>query len=207
VTVTIVNGYVSEAMFRAAIGDTSSGQQAAIQAAIQTASRLVDSICGRRFYKDTAATVRYYDTFSGADLNVDDFWTTTSLVVETDDGDDGTYDTAWTIATDYEVRPTNGLNNALPWPYTSLRAVGSKNWPLSGRRHAIKVTAKWGWSAVPDAVMTATILLAKDHYKRPESLTGGYIGIDGWGPARIREDPAIVNLLRPYIHSDVIFVG
>lgn len=203
----IQNGYISEADFRGAIGDNSASQQGTIQTAIQMASRRVDAICGRRFWKDTAASTRYYNATDALTVHVDDFWTTTGLVVATDSTDSGTYTETWTANTDYEPRPINGINNALPWPYTSLCAVGFKNWPGAGRRYSIAITAKWGWSAVPDAVATATTLLAKDLWKRPESLTGGYIGIDGWGPARIREDPAVVDLLRPYISAAVIFIA
>jgi hypothetical protein len=205
--VAITNGYVTEAQFRAAIGDSSSVQQSTIEIAIQTASRRIDALCGRRFYKDTNATVRYYDRVNEVLVEVDDFWTTSGLIVEVDTGDDGVYEQSWTINTDFEVLPVNGLVGALPWPYTGLHALSTLWFTASSGRKAIKVTAKWGWAAVPDAVQMATLLIAKDLYKRPESLAGGYVGLDGWGPARLREDPAVMEMLRPFVAANLFFVG
>jgi hypothetical protein len=205
--VAITNGYISERTFRDAIGDTSTVQQATIERSIETASRQVDAHCGRRFYKDTAATDRYYNRDTAAVVRIDDFWTTTGLVVAADPGDDGTWEESWTITTDFVAGPINGIMDGLPWPYVELAAVGNKTWPPDGLRGTIKVTAKWGWASVPDAIQMATLLIAKDLFKRPESLTGGYVGLDGWGPARIREDPAVMQMLRPYVASTRFFVA
>jgi hypothetical protein len=205
--VTITNGYLTEAQFRAAIGDSSSVQQSTIEIAIQTASRRVDALCGRRFYLDANASARYFNPFDGVICFVDDIGSLTGLTVYADPTDSGTWDQEWTVTTDFTVGPLNLLSGGLAWCYTDLRAVGTKLWPAPGPRGTVKVTAKWGWPAVPDAISMATLLIAKDLYKRPESLTGGYIGIDGWGPARIREDPAVMDMLRPYVFPSRFFVG
>jgi hypothetical protein len=205
--VAITNGYVTEPVFRAAIGDSSSVQQSTIEQAIQTASRQVDAHCGRRFYLDANTSVRYFNRDTATVVGVDDIATTTGLTVYGDPGDDGTWEEQWTITTDFIVSPVNGLIGSLAWPTVELVAVGNSTWPTPGRRGTVKVTAKWGWSAVPDAVQMATLLIAKDLFKRPESLTGGYIGIDGWGPARIREDPAVMEMLRPFVHPSKFFVA
>lgn len=203
----IVNGYVTEAQFRAAIGDSSSVQQSTIETAIQTASRRVDALCGRRFYLDANTSARYFNPIDGLTLFVDDFGSLTGLTVYADLSNSGVWDQEWTITTDFTVGPLNGLVDGLAWANTELRAVGSKYWPASAPRGAVKVTAKWGWPTVPDVISMATLLIAKDLYKRPESLTGGYVGLDGWGPARIREDPAVMDMIRPYVAPARFFVG
>lgn len=204
---TITNGYITEAQFRAAIGDSSSVQQSTIETAIETASRRVDTMCGRRFYYDTGVSARYFNPLSPFICEVDDFGTTTGLIVEVDTDDNGTWEQSWTITTDFVVAPLNGLVSGQPWPYNELRAVSTKLWAPAMPRGAVKVTARWGWATVPQPVAMATMLVAKDLYKRPESLTGGYIGVDGWGPARIREDPSVMDMLRPYVRPSQFFVG
>lgn len=205
----ITNGYVTEAAFRAAIGDTSSSQQGLIETAIQTASRRIDAICGRRFWKDASATARTFSPLTPEIVLIDDVSSTAGLVVASDTQDDGTYDQSWTLSTDYVVAPRNQLVAGLAWPITELRTVGrvTKYWPPRSARGSVRVTAVWGWPSVPDAVQTAALLVAKDLFKRPESLTGGYIGLDGWGPARLREDPAVMEMLRPFIAADLFFVA
>jgi hypothetical protein len=66
-------------------------------------------------------------------------------------------------------------------------------------RPGIKVTARWGWSAVPDPVRDATRLLATRLYLRKDAPFGNEGGFSEMGPVRIvASDPDMTRLLRPF---------
>lgn len=164
-----------------------------------SASRLIDSYCGRPgFDKDTVATARIYQA-PRPQLNdystypyprilyVHDFWDTASLIVQTDDDNDGTYETTWS-ATDYQLEPVNGIQAGISgWPYTEIVTTLTRIWPFAVyvRKyiHPIQITAKWGWAAVPQAVHQATLILASRLFAESKvpfgiDATGIYIGRD-----------------------------
>lgn len=165
------------------------------------ASRAVDAWCGRRFYKDTSATARYFGATVNNLLDVDDFYTSTALVIQTDKSDSGTWDTTWDV-TDYELHPVNNIAGGREgWPYTQIRAIQSYEYfPVGGEHnHRVKITARWGWSSVPEEVKLATVLKAVRLYRRkfsPDGAAGGFempvIRINA------REDPDVAALLGPF---------
>src|SRR6185369_13317676 len=132
-------------------------------------------------------------------VETDDFSTLTGLVVETDTGYDNTYATALTINTDFIVQPRDQLQNGQPWPYTKLvMAPRSRHYfpaPYLGQRETVRVTARWGWSAVPDQVKHACLIGAKDWFQGKDANPGGYIGLGDWGPVRMRENLNVRYLL------------
>ncbi len=175
--------------------------------ALTAASRSIDGWCGRKFTTDTSATARTFFCAHAWTLDVDDFYDTASLIVKTDTGDNGTFDQTWTVTRDFVVYPTNGELNGLPVPYYKIEATGSRYFPRSalgsGRRPRAQITAKWGWSSVPDDVFTATLIKAARLARRkdiPESSGG----MNGGGFAMplvkvsVREDPDVCALLAPY---------
>ncbi len=96
-------------------------------------------------------------------------------------------------------QPENLVVSGLPWAYTALRATFGQVFPPSVYRKAVRVTAKWGWPVVPDAVKEATILVAVALYKRPDAPFG-VAGFDQFGAVRVRDDPTVVELLARYVH-------
>lgn len=171
-----------------------------LSSVLLAASRNIDAYCGRRFYADTSATARTYRATYPTMITVDDFSTTSGLVVKTDTGDTGTFDTTWTITTDFVLEPSNGKANGLEGlPYTQILAVGARTYPTSGYRPRVQVTAVWGWAAVPDAVTEATIIKAAQVYRRKDS-PDGVLGGGDFGAIRISryEDPHVAGLLAPY---------
>jgi hypothetical protein len=202
---TITNGYLTLAEFKSLIAKTTTDGDDACDRAIEAASRAVDAWCGRRFYADAAATARVFAPFTASEAWVDDIHTTTDLVVATDTGDDGTYETTW-ASTDYELMPRNGIRNGLEgWPYTAIRAVEGLSFPC-GRRATVQVTAKWGWAAVPTAVELATSIAAMDFWKSKDAPFG-IAGLEGEFAARIRANPQVRELLRPYLKQGGIRVA
>lgn len=170
-----------------------------MQEALNSASRHVEEFCRRQFNKaDTPSpTARVFEPLSNWRTQVDDFYTTTGLVVKTDEDDDGVFEKTWTSPTDYELRPLNGVHNGLAgFPYWSVRAVGTLCFPRS-RRATVQVTADWGWSAVPAPVKEATLILAEEIWKMKDAPFG-VAGFGDFGSIRVRDNPKVQSLLSDY---------
>jgi hypothetical protein len=172
---------------------TDADSDAMLQKRITRASRAIDDRTGRRFYADGVASARTFRVADrlvcdddGAVLLVDDIASTLGLVVELGDG------TSWSPYTDYDAEPENAI--ARGRAITGLRRIAG-GW--NARR--ARVTADWGWPAVPDGIAEATLLLANRRFMRRDSPEG----VAGWaqdGPVRVsRFDPDIEDLVGPYV--------
>ncbi len=170
--------------------------------ATAAANDAVVGYCGRSFEKQTVATARTFRPTSWTRVEVDDFWDTTGLVVATDNSDNRTYTQAWVTA-DYVLEPPNGTKHGLPWPYEQLRAVRSLTFPFTNSIYSVRVTAKWGWSVVPEPVFNATLMKGARLFGRKDSPDGLLGGFSDLGPVRVslREDPDLQLLLRNYVRS------
>lgn len=163
------------------------------------ASDSARAFCGRDFLVDAdqTASVRYFVPESCYSARIDDCWAITA--VATDDGDDGSYGTSWS-ASDWYAVSGGRASGASPfggtgWPYTQLHAVESREFPYA-QRPALKLTAKWGWEALPDQVGLAVRMLVSEMYKARD---GGYetFTTDG-GFTIIRQNRVVRDLLQPY---------
>src|SRR5262245_31389089 len=72
------------------------------------ASRAIEHVCSRQFNKATSATARVYHPDSECKVSVDDFHTTSGLIVSTDQADAGTY-TVTIPSSQYSLEPANGI--------------------------------------------------------------------------------------------------
>jgi hypothetical protein len=170
---------------------------------LRAASRAVDDWCGRplhRFWLDPTATAR---TYSPDDLwcaRVDDIGSATGLLVKTDTDGDGVFETTWTVSTDFILEPTNAAGNGGAYRWNRFRAVGARTLPFSwSGRDTLQVTARHGWSQIPDPVREATLLKAIRLNRRPDAPFGNEVGGVDIGPIRItREDSDVMALLAPY---------
>lgn len=169
---------------------------AVLDDAITGATEGIRHACGRDFAQAASATARRYKP-SSADLVIThDISTTTGLVVETDEDDDGTFETTIS-SSDYELEPIDGfVEGETGWPYWKIRLVDGTSWPR-GRRHTIQVTARWGWSAIPGSVTMATFVLAEDLAKLRDTAFG-VGGFGELGRVRARENPHVANLIGAY---------
>jgi hypothetical protein len=178
-----------------------------LEQALRSASRAVDDYCSRplrRFWLDPSATVRTYRPTDPWCATVDDIGSTTGLVVKTDSAGDGTWATTWTIGTDFQLEPLNAAANGGAYAYRKIVAIGTKTFPYpsgyGGQRPTLQVTARHGWSQVPDPVREATLLTAARLYRRKDAPFG-VAGFDDFGPVRItRQDSDVVALLAPYAY-------
>lgn len=174
----------------------------ALEVALETASRGIESVCHRQFNKATEATARVYRPLHSTLLHVDDFHTTTGLVVKTDTAGDGTYATTW-AAGEFESRPLNGVVLGQPgWPFYELWSDGSRLFPCE-RFASVEVTAAWGWSSVPGPVKSACLIVAAETWKLKDAPFG-VAGVGGdLGVLRVRENPLAMKKLAPYVRYPV----
>ncbi len=201
---TVTNGYCTLAQLREHFDDDGTILPTALaERAINATSRAIDLFCGRRFWADSVVAVRKYRPEDGYVAWVDDISTTTGLIVETDSTGDGTYATTW-ASTDYELQPLNADADGQAYAWWRVHAVDRYLFPLAGKVPPLRVTAKFGWSAIPDGVEQACILRAAQIFKRRESVSG-VAGFDGFGAVRIsrKRDPDVADLLDDFVKIGV----
>jgi len=211
----IVNGLATLTEFKSVLGiaaaDTT--DDAELEDCVETASRDVEAYCGkgRKFWQDSTVVDRKYFPSNTACLYVDDISTTTGLVVKVDLDDDGTFETTLTIDTDFAVRPVNAAADYPVRPWTRIVLLGGalSGWQcLSSGRPFVQVTAKFGWSAVPEAVKRATLLQAKTLFKADDTTFGTFqLGIDGQARNVPRMDPVAAARLEPFVRFDEVDDG
>lgn len=188
--------YASNAQIKAALNITDTDRDSIVGMAGSAASELIDLYCGRTF--GTVSATRYYSASDSGVLAVDDL-AGTALTVLSSSSVDGTYDVAWTADTDYQLDPLNGRRNGITWPYTALRAVGSKSWPIGDGEASVKVTGVFGWPSVPSVVVQAAVLQASRIYMRNLSPLG-VAGGNEFGAMRVTRsvDPDVAVLLTEF---------
>ena len=200
--------YATVGELRASLGDDTrqaldAGQ---LEQALRAASRAVDEWCqrpGGKFWLDPAATSRTYRPQDPYCAWIDDIGSSSGLVVKTDTTGDGTFATTWT-ASDYQLEPLNASVNGGAYAWWRLLAVGNQAFPYlrtwgKGQRPTLQVTARHGWSQVPEPVREATLLKAARLYRRKDVPFGNELGGGDFGPIRItREDSDVISLLSPF---------
>lgn len=198
----ITNGYTTLNDFKAYLfpsANYGTAEDAQMEGAIEAASRIIDNFTNRRFYLDSTVSAHSYYADTHIRCNVDDFSTTTGLIIQTDTGDNGTFDQTW-VSTEYILEPLNaeigGVSNQ---PYNIIIATIPKLFPVTGRRPRIQVTAKWGWAAVPHSIEQACLIQAARLYRRAQTPEGFAAG-EGFGAIRVstRLDPDVQMLISPF---------
>lgn len=202
--------YADKTELKAYIGLSGSGQDDNIDNALDGASRQIDKITGRRFYQDSSAQVKTYTPNNEFILDVDDISTTTGLIVKLDDNDDGTYETTLTINTDFIVEPVNpdiikitGGTTYLA-PYTQLRILNTR----SSERfdpsivNNVQVTAKFGYSFIPEPIKQATLIQGLRLFKRKDAPFN-ILGNEQTGQIELfnKFDPDARELIKGYIKN------
>lgn len=156
------------------VADTVDDTQIAL--AVTAASRAVDDHCRRQFGKVDAAAQRLYTAHYDRhrrrwSVAIDDLMDNTGLTVTVD----GVATTA------YRLDDPNAPADGLPW--TELTFTGSP-YPRPrfgyldqigaqvGEDYGVAVTASWGWTAVPDQVVEATLMQANRFVMRRFSPYG-----------------------------------
>jgi len=197
----ITNGYATLAEVKAVLRITDSTDDVLLENEIESASRRVDGYCGRFFYQTSSTSVNIYPR----DLFLVDFpadLATSSVTINIDSTGGGTYATTLTQGVDYILQPTDAAIRSRP--YRNARMVGSKTFPLfvSPSFPTVQVAAVWGWSAIPDDVRAATILLTIRQFARLNAA----LGVVGFADMAIQVravDPDVRDLLAPYVEYGI----
>jgi hypothetical protein len=197
----LVNAYCSVPEVRDQFRDEGSRLNTALlERAINAASRAVDKRCGRKFWRDASVTQRTYFVSDPYAVFVDDISTRTGLVVES--GSDGTTFPTTVASTSYLLEPRNadvaaGADTADAHAFWQVRLIGG-TFVVDPMRPTLRVTARFGWSAVPEEVKQATIIKAAALFKRKDAPFG-IAGVGDFGAVRItRSDPDVLDLLSAY---------
>jgi len=172
----------------------------ALQLALDASSSQVERYTDRVFTADSVATTRDYMVSTTGELNVDPISTLTGLIVATDENGDGTFETTWTVGTDYRVEPINATAAGVPWD--RIVALGTRWFPKNTYRPSVRVTAKFGWpgGTVPQAVKLATLIQASRLFKRKDAPFGVAGSVEFGSEMRLLNelDRDAQNLLRPF---------
>jgi hypothetical protein len=184
-------GDIADLKARLGIKGDDNSRDAALNSALGAASRGIDRACGRRFWLDAVPKERTFNPRGrvvqdpdGARLLVDDIGSIAGLVVQS----------GASTVTSYETSPDNALLDQQP--ITGLLLVNG-SWGTATNR--IRITAQFGWPAVPEDVAEAALIQAARLYRRKDSPEG-VTGSAEWGVVRLsRRDPDVWNLIEPYI--------
>lgn len=201
----LTNSYATVAQLREHMADPGSKLDAELlERALNATSRSIDKFCGRRFWQDAAVVAREYRPRDETVVFLDDISTETGLVVATDTTGDGSFTTTW-LSTDYQLEPRNAdvvaagsSGDAFAW--WQITAIDNETFPVHDHRATLRVTAKFGWSAVPVEVEDACLMKAAKLFRRKDS-PDGIRGFSEFGPVRISrfEDPDVADLLENYM--------
>ena len=196
----ISNGYASLSQIKSALripaGDAT--DDALLEMAVESASRLIDAYCGRNFIYGGTAT-RYYNTEDPYVVQIDDARSITS--VRTSSSEDGIFDITFDMTArtgDIQAEPINDYVGGLVWPFTRLRAIGDYVFPVD-KENTVEVTAAFGFPNIPVTVTQATILQSSRIFARLQSP----LGVAGFGDMGIMRvgrslDPDVSQLIEGY---------
>jgi hypothetical protein len=182
------------------IDDTLDDAQLAL--AIATASRAIDHAAGRQFGLVASAEARYYTpswsrTLGRWTVETDDLMTTTGLAVAGDLLGDSTYGDTLDVAY-VNPRPLNAAQKGRPWTGLSIEPLSPVQ--FCAREDSVKVTGRWGWTAVPTTIKQATLLQASRLLARRDAPFGIAGSPDVGSEMRLlaRVDPDVAVAIAPY---------
>jgi hypothetical protein len=188
--------------FAAYLGTNIAADNSHLHAALLAAQQAVEAICGRTFDEPTnplpSATPRVYAP-CGDVVWIDDLAVSTGIVV-VEHG-------VTLAATDYQTEPLNQLGDDRRYrPISALRRVAGDyptGWETRGRVATVTVTSQyWGWTTTPDAIKQAVMIGAKDLVHQRETRFG-VAGFGEFGVTRIRENPDVARICRPYMRHEI----
>lgn len=168
--------YCTLAELKAHLRITDTDDDGPLATVITAASRAIDHEAGRQFGSVTPVVARTYSIDCQLYLDgrpavaIDDLHSSVGLVVDTDDDDTGTYSTEWTIGEDFTLWPYNASLDGKPWTHLLSRSGSSLTFPRYP--NSIRVTALWGWAAVPSVVKTACLIQSSRFFVRRDAAFG-----------------------------------
>ena len=168
-----------------------------IQAAIISASRMIDDYCQRGFYQEgtlAAPVTKYYSPVNPWYLEIDDLIQPTEIRSRANQT--GAFNTVWDLDTDLMYEPVN--NPEIGRPVTRLLAIQTYVFPYFFPQ-TVKITGVWGYSSIPVEVQMACKIQAARLFVRKQSPFG-IAGSVELGTVRLssRLDPDVEMLLKTF---------
>jgi len=161
--------------------------------ALDAASRAVDEHTNRQFGLIDTPVERFYTARPDYErgywvVDVDDYQTAVGLAVEVD---------AAAVAT-FAKEPVNAAGEGRPW--TRVAFTDGSEFTPTGARDEVGVTARWGWTLVPNTVKQATLLQASRIFKRRDAPFGvaGFPELGNEMRLLAKVDPDVQVSLRGY---------
>ena len=160
----ITDAYATATEYRFRTVKTDTAADAAIDRDLKAVSRFIDRRCGRTFNRTTALETRIYvPKRTSRQLWVDDIADSMDVTI--------TVGGSVVSADRYRMKPLNAHTGSEPEPWTSFewKLTTSRSRRLYGSRYLedvwyrdeeIEVEAIWGYPAVPEGIVSATIELA-----------------------------------------------
>jgi hypothetical protein len=190
----ITNGYATLSEVKASLRLTDNIDDALLNTAIESASRMIDGYTARTF-SNAGTAVRNFAATDAINLIIDDAITVTEVASTDEIGDSYTI---WK-PTDYQLEPLNSRSDGLYMPFTGIRAINDYLWPVVDYQALVRITGTWGFPAVPIAIKQATIIQSSRLYKRLDSPLG-VAGFGDMGAIRVGRylDPDVEQLAMPF---------
>lgn len=189
------NLYTTVATLKTRLGISDTTDDTTLGLVLSGVCRAIDGHCGQSFFRDAAASVRYYTATDKGVVFTHPIVSVTTLA--TDSNADRTYATAW-ADTDFDLLPDNAA--ARSWPYTYIETAPGGNYSFPTVAKGVKLTAIFGWPSVPSAVSEAALLWGERLFKRKDT-PWGIAAFADVGEVRILQDmdPDVVTLLKPFV--------
>jgi hypothetical protein len=135
--------------------------------ALGDASRFIERYAERRFYVNSADEVRYVTAIDPYELRGLDIVSITTLATDADG--DRVYETTW-ATTDFDLLPFNAVLDGEPYSSIGIPPAGRYTFPSVAK--GVKITGKFGYSAVPSPIKGACLLLAAYIFKLKDNPLG-----------------------------------
>jgi hypothetical protein len=192
----ITNGYATLTQIKSALRIPSADtiDDAMLEMAIESASRMIDAECDRNFYSSGTATRDYLpnDEYT---VDTDDLTQIVSVRIDSDG--DQTF-TITLAESDYQAEPLNQRVSGNAYPIYRLRMIGDYLLPIWGKQATVRIQGVYGFTPVPIQVTQACLLQASRLHKRADSPLGMTWGVDGMGMRVGKVDPDVAMLIRPF---------
>lgn len=190
----ISNGYATLQQIKSAVRITDAIDDALLEMAVESASRMIDAECDRSFFSSGTAT-RDFVPSDPYTVDTDDL---TSIVsVKLDDAGDGLFPITLAV-TDYQTEPLNQRVSGNPYPIYRLRMIGDYLLPIWGKQATVRIQGVYGFTPVPVQITQACVIQASRIYKRLDSPLG-VAGFGDMGAIRVgKVDPDVAMLIRPF---------
>jgi hypothetical protein len=191
--------YATDAELKHFARITHSDADAEVTIANTASSRAIDNHCNRQFGVVAAVQERFYTAKFRGDrgrwvIDVDDYMSTTNMVVEVDG----------VALTTFTKEPRNAAAEGKPW--TRLVVDEDSAVVPTGTEFEISATVIWGWTAVPTTVKQAALLQGSRFLARRVSPFGIAGSPEVGSEMRLlsRVDPDVAVALRGYVRPRMV---